>query len=76
MDWNELLLAYLITFGWGLVGSLSMVLGLWLSLKVFTKLTGEVNEWKLIKEANVAMGLVLASVIIACGLAVSAAIRP
>ena len=73
--WN-ILTAYAITFGWALAGALGMGIGLAVLLWIFTRLTPEVNEWKLIKEGNLAMGIVVAAVIIAAGLVVAAAIRP
>ena len=72
----EIFRAYLITFGWAVVGSLSMGVGLIVTLWVFSIFTRDVDEWKLIKEGNVPMSIVLGAVIIACGLVVASAIRP
>jgi uncharacterized membrane protein YjfL (UPF0719 family) len=72
----EILSAYVITFGWAIVGSLSMGLGLVISLFVFTRLTPGVDEWKLVREGSIPMAIILAAVIIACGLVVASAIRP
>ena len=73
---TELLTAYAVTFGWAIVGSLSMGIGLVFSLKVFTWLNRGVDEWKLIREGNVPMAIVLAAVVLAAGIVVAAAIRP
>ena len=69
--WN----AYLITFGWAIVGSISMGLGIIVTLKLFTLSTRTVDEWQLIKEGNMAMAVILASVIISLGIVVAAAIN-
>ncbi|MEE8554369.1 MAG: DUF350 domain-containing protein, partial [bacterium] len=57
----EILTAYLITFGWALVGSVSMGIGLVLSLTIFNWLNRGVDEWQLIKEGSIAMAIVMAS---------------
>lgn len=71
----EILNAYLITFGWAIIGSLSMGLGIIITLKLFDLSTRNVDEWELIKQGNMAMAVILASVIIALGIVVAAAIR-
>lgn len=68
--------AYLVTFGWALVGSLSMGVGIIITLKLFDLSTSRVDEWELIKQNNLAMAIVLAAVIIALGIVVSSAIHP
>jgi len=73
---TELFTAYAVTFGWAIVGSLSMGIGLVVSLKVFTWLNRGVDEWKLIREGSIPMAIVLAAVVIAAGIVVAAAIRP
>jgi uncharacterized membrane protein YjfL (UPF0719 family) len=72
----EIFTAYLITFGWALVGSISMGIGIIITLKLFDLSTRNVDEWELIKQGNIPMAIILASVIIALGLVVSAAIHP
>ena len=69
--WN----AYLITFGWAVVGSVSMGVGIIVTLKMFTLSTRTVDEWQLIKEGNMAMAVILAAVIISLGIVVAAAIN-
>lgn len=73
---TELLTAYAVTFGWAIVGSLSMGIGLVISLKVFTWLNRGVDEWKLVREGSIPMAIVLAAVVVAAGIVVAAAIRP
>jgi uncharacterized membrane protein YjfL (UPF0719 family) len=72
----EILTAYLVTFGWAIVGSVSMGIGIIIALKLFDLSTRNVDEWELIKQGNIAMAIILASVIIALGIVVSAAIHP
>jgi uncharacterized membrane protein YjfL (UPF0719 family) len=72
----EIVTAYLITFGWAIVGSVAMGVGIIIALKLFTLSTRNVDEWELIKQGNIPMAIILASVIIALGLVVSAAIHP
>jgi uncharacterized membrane protein YjfL (UPF0719 family) len=73
---NELLQAYLITFGWAIVGSIGMGLGIIIALKLFALSTRKVDEWELIKNGNMAMAVVLASVVISLGIVIAAAVHP
>jgi uncharacterized membrane protein YjfL (UPF0719 family) len=68
--------AYLITFGWAIVGSVSMGLGITITLKMFTMSTRDVDEWKLIREGNMAMAIILAAVVISLGIVIAAAVHP
>ena len=73
---NSIFWAYLITFGWAIVGSVSMGLGIIITLKLFAFSTREVDEWQLIKDGNLAMSIIIAAVIISLGLVVSSAVHP
>jgi uncharacterized membrane protein YjfL (UPF0719 family) len=73
---QEIFTAYLVTFGWAIVGSVSMGIGIIIALKLFDLSTRNVDEWQLIKEGNIAMAIILASVIVSLGIVVSAAIHP
>ena len=55
---------YLFTFGWALVGALSTAIALVIMLKVFDWLT-PVKEWEEIQKGNMAVAMVISSVIIA-----------
>jgi uncharacterized membrane protein YjfL (UPF0719 family) len=68
--------AYLITFGWALVGSISMAIGIIIALKMFDLSTPKVDEWQLIKDGNVPMGIIFASVILSLGYVIAACVRP
>ena len=72
----EIFTAYLITMGWALVGSISMGIGIIITLRLFDLSTRNVDEWELIKQGNIPMAIILASVILSLGLVVSAAIHP
>lgn len=68
--------AYMITFGWAIVGSVAMGLGIIIALKMFDLSTRNVDEWELIKKGNMAMAVIMAAVIISLGIVVSAAMHP
>lgn len=72
----EIVVAYLITFGWAIVGSLSMGIGIIITLRLFALSTKDVDEWALVKEGNLSIAIILAAVIVSLGLVVSAAIHP
>jgi uncharacterized membrane protein YjfL (UPF0719 family) len=63
------------TVAWALVGALSMGISLGLLIKFFDWMT-PVNEWNQIKNGNIAMGLVLASVILAFGFVIACTLIP
>jgi uncharacterized membrane protein YjfL (UPF0719 family) len=73
---NELVLAYLITFGWAIVGSISMGVGIIIALKLFALSTREIDEWKLVRDGNIPIAIIIASVVVSLGVVVSAAIHP
>lgn len=53
----ELGLDYLKTFGWGIVGAITMAVSLWILLKVFTSLT-PVDEWEELKKGNLGIAII------------------
>jgi uncharacterized membrane protein YjfL (UPF0719 family) len=67
--------AYLITFGWAIVGSVGTGLGIIIALKMFTLSTPKIDEWELIKQGNIAMAIVLAAIVVSLGIVISAAIH-
>ncbi len=73
---QDIFIAFLITFGWAIVGSVSMGIGIIITIKLFDFSTRDVDEWDLIKKGNMAMALILASVIISLGIVVASAIKP
>ncbi len=73
---EEVFLSYLITFGWAIVGSVSMGCGIIIAVKMFELSTHRVDEWELIKQNNIAMAIILASVIISVGIVIASATQP
>lgn len=71
----NILVEYLKLIGWGVVGIFTMALSLWVLLSVFTWLT-PVDEWEELKKGNLAIAIVMASVIIGFALVISSAIAP
>jgi len=71
-----ILFDYLITFGWAIVGSLSMGLAIIIVLKIFTLSTRKLDEWEEIEKNNISVAIVLASIILSCAWVVSSIIRP
>ena len=74
--WEEVLRAYAVTFGWAIVGSISMGLGIIIALKMFTLSTNKVDEWELIRAGNLPMAIILSSIIISLGIVIAAAVHP
>lgn len=64
---------YLFTFGWSLVGAISMAVAFLVMMKVFNKLT-PFNEWEEIKNGNMAVAVTIAAVIISAALVIASAI--
>lgn len=73
---SEILTAYLITFGWAIVGSVSMGLGIIIALRMFDWSTKTVDEWQLIKDGNIPMGIIFAAIILALGHVVASVVAP
>jgi uncharacterized membrane protein YjfL (UPF0719 family) len=71
----QIITAYLVTIGWALVGSISMGVGIIITLKMFDFSTKDVDEWELIKQGNIPMAIILASVIVSLGMVVASAIQ-
>ena len=63
------------TVAWALVASVAMGLSLGLLIKFFDWMT-PVNEWNQIRNGNIAMGLILAAVIISFGFVVAMTLFP
>ncbi len=63
------------TFGWSLVAALCMGFGTGLAIKLFDALTPGVNEMEELKKGNMAVALVLASVVLAVGFVIGMALH-
>lgn len=73
-DLHPIFEAYLITFGWAVVGSIAMAVGLVIAIKIFDLATTKINEWEEIGKGNMAVAVVIASVILSVGYVIGAAI--
>lgn len=73
---DSIFTAYLITFGWTLVGSVGMGFGIIITIKLFDLSTRDVDEWELVKQGNIPIAIILAAVIVSLGMVVSSAIHP
>jgi uncharacterized membrane protein YjfL (UPF0719 family) len=71
----ELWLDYLKTFGWGIVGAVTMAVSLWILLKVFTWLT-PVDEWEELKKGNLGIAIIMAAVILGFAIVVGFMVAP
>jgi uncharacterized membrane protein YjfL (UPF0719 family) len=71
----ELWLDYLKTFGWGVVGAVTMAVSLWILLRVFTWLT-PVDEWEEVKKGNLGVAIIMAAVIVGFAIVVGFMVAP
>ncbi|MEI6040490.1 MAG: DUF350 domain-containing protein [Candidatus Berkelbacteria bacterium] len=71
----EILTQYLITFGWGLTGAITMAIALPVLLWVFDKFT-PINEWEEIKKGNIGVSLILVALIIGFAIVMAVSILP
>lgn len=73
---KQILMDYIITFGWAIVGSISIGVGVIITLWMFDKFTNNLDEWSELKNNNIAVAILLASLILSCAWVVSSIIRP
>ena len=66
--------AYLITFGWAIIGAVSMAIGLVLAIKIFDLATTRLDEWEEIKNGNMAVAVVIGSVVLAVAYVIGSAV--
>ncbi len=71
---SDIWIAYLITFGWAIVGSVSMAIGIVIALKIFDLATPQIDEWKLIGEGNLAVAIVISTIVASVALVIAASI--
>ena len=75
---EKLLVEWLLVIGWTFVGcvcSILMGFSLWLIIKIFDRLTPQLDEFEELKNGNMAVGVLLAGMVIAFALVVSTAMR-
>ena len=75
-DFGLLFWAWAQTIGWALVGGIGMGFGLVVSLKVFTLLTRDVDEWAEVKKNNLGMSIILSAVILGTSLVIMMCAKP
>lgn len=73
---KQILIDYIVTFGWAIVGSVSIGIGVIITLWMFDKFTRGLDEWSELKNNNIAVAIVVASLVFACAWVVSSIIRP
>lgn len=66
---------YLITFGWGITGAITMAVALPILLKVFDLFT-PINEWEEIKKGNLGVALIVAALIIGFAIVMGFSVVP
>ena len=71
----RVLVDYLTAMGWGVVGAVSLALGLGILLRVFDWLT-PIDEWEEIRKGNISVAIIMAAVVLALGIAIGFAIMP
>lgn len=72
---ETILTQYVITIGWAIAGAVSMALSLAILIAIFSKLT-PINEWEEIKKGNMAVAIIMASVLIGGAIVISVTILP
>ena len=66
---------YVTAIGWGVVGAISLAVGLGILLRVFDWLT-PIDEWEEIRKGNMSVAIIMAAVVLALGIAIGFAIMP
>ncbi len=72
---SNILLQYLITFGWAITGAISMALSLSILVKIFAWIS-PIDEWEEIKKGNMSAAIVMASVILGAALVIGLTVMP
>ena len=69
LNMPEIFTQYLITFGWAITGAISMAVALGIVVKIFSFIT-PIDEWEELRKGNMAVGLVMAAVVIGAALVI------
>jgi len=72
---QETFIAYIVTFGWAVVGSISMGFGIIIVIKLLNFPTKDVDEWELVKAGNIPIAIILAAVILGLSIVVASAVH-
>jgi uncharacterized membrane protein YjfL (UPF0719 family) len=71
----RVLLDYVTAIGWGVVGAVSLAVGLGILLRVFDWLT-PIDEWEEIRKGNISVAIIMGAVVLALGITIGFAIMP
>lgn len=72
---ETILTQYVITIGWAITGAISMALSLAILITIFSKLT-PINEWEEIEKGNMAVAIIMASVLIGGAIVIAVTVLP
>ena len=67
---EETLLLYLRAVGWSITAAVGFAFGVGIALKVFDRLSTDIEEWEEIKKGNMGVSLIFISLIVMVGLLV------
>ena len=56
------------SLGWALVAAISFAFAMGVSIKVFTWMSGDIDEWEEIKKGNLGVALIFVAMILAVGI--------
>lgn len=70
MDWNLIIMSYARDVIWVFVAAIAMSVSLGIVLKVYDWMTPNINEAEELKKGNIAVGIVVGSLMIAYGFVV------
>lgn len=71
----QLLNEYLVTFGWGITGAVTMAVALPLLLWLFDKFS-PINEWEEVKKGNLGVSIIISAIIVGFAIVMGFAIVP
>ncbi|NCS99330.1 DUF350 domain-containing protein [Candidatus Parcubacteria bacterium] len=72
---SNILLQYIITFGWAITGAISMGISLSILIKIFSWIS-PIDEWDEIKKGNMSAAIVMAAVILGAALVIGLTVMP
>jgi len=71
----HLLNQYLVTFGWGITGAITMAVALPLLIWVFSKFS-PIDEWEEVKKGNIGVAIIIAAIIIGFAIVMGLSVVP
>lgn len=67
-SWGYTFMLYLRAIGWALVASIGFALGIGLAIKIFDLLSSNIDEWEEIRQGNIGVAIIIATLIVMVGL--------